>query len=94
MTSATLDIHGMRMHVEVLAVARFPDQKRAVITVHARERLERGHSGALVDSTGRNLDCVITDVSPVGNVFLVELKCIDDAVHFDDGEGMVESAGA
>ena len=89
MTSATLEIHGIRMHVEVLAVSRLPEQNRALIKVHARERLDRGRSGTLLDSTGRNLECVVTDVNPVGSVYLVELKCIDDGVHFADGESAI-----
>ena len=85
MNSATLDIGGIRTHVEVLAVSRLVEQKRTVITVHARERLDRGRSGTLVDAAGRILDCVITDVNPVGNVFLVELKCIDDGEYLLSG---------
>lgn len=79
MNSAFLEIDGMRSTAEVLSIIRMEEQSRSVITVRSGERLSRGRTCHLHFSTGRTLDCVISNVIDSGNVYIVELRCIEDA---------------
>ena len=77
MEGISLEIDGIQHRIEVLGVERM-DANRSAIKVRAKAKLDRGRS-CTVRAGGKDLLCIISNFTPMGDVYVVELKCLEDA---------------
>jgi hypothetical protein len=75
-----LDLDGLSSVAEVASVKRL-ERGRSSIEVHSKRMLPPGRSCWLRDAAGETIGCVISGSTKEGEVFVVDLRTVEDA-HF------------
>jgi hypothetical protein len=77
MQTVLLETNGLTIEAEVLGSAPL-DENRSAITLRSPERVDRGRCCYLRQPSGLAFDCVISNCVAMGDVFVLELRCLGD----------------
>jgi hypothetical protein len=76
--TVSIDIGGLRATGEVLSIQRLPEG-RMLLQIRCSEAIDRGRTCVLQGPTGQNLECVVSNFTRMGDVFVFEMRCLEDA---------------
>ena len=78
MRKVLLSVEGAATVADLVAVTHFEDG-RSSLEVRSKQTITRGRSCRLRNEHGNGLDCVVSNATKEGDVFVLDLRTVEDA---------------